>query len=187
MATQEEEKVPSKRLQMQLTARGWSIALAIAAIAGVHHWVRSRLTAGLIITVLLVATISSGLRYLNNFVRDVSHRNTRAVGGQWVDSLANGYPATIAVWAEPAPYAVPPVNLFRNRLLLLPPGYVPSETQVTADIFIQAVDSRPRERESWSRNFARQVILRGQPSPLSWADKPFVIDAVPTPAEPVGK
>ena len=31
MATQEEEKVPSKRLQMQLTARGWSIALAIAA------------------------------------------------------------------------------------------------------------------------------------------------------------
>ncbi len=70
--------------------------------------------------------------------------------------LADAGATTLAIDAEPAPYTLPPVDLFRWKIVLLPRD---SAMQVDADVRIDPVD---------------QIG-----APISWAEKPFRIEVRP--------
>jgi hypothetical protein len=151
------------------------VALAIAAIAGVSSFVRSRPVAAFVLGALLATTVTAGGRYVLSFSRDTLPMTTRQQAAERIDQLAGDRPLTIALWAEPAPYSVPPLDLFRHRLLLLPPDYEPSTSNRIADVYVRTEDAPDHFVARWQGHFERFVIQTARPTPLSWSNKPIVI------------
>ena len=83
---------------------------------------------------------------------------------------------TIEVTAEPAPYCLPPVNLFEQKIVLLPPGQV--EPARADAVLVRAVDAHPQgpppEGYVWWAE-GEPALLRPFPSRISWAAKPFEV------------
>jgi len=130
-----------------------------------------------LLALLVLATAVPGGFYLAGFVCDARGPTTRILAADRIAQFHERGATTLAVYAEPAPYAVPPVNLFRWRVLLLPPGYVLNNETAPADVVVRAVDALrapvvPRvSLYDWG--------LRGQAaslveSPMRWAAKPFL-------------
>jgi hypothetical protein len=155
------------------------IVLVVIAITFIAQRIRSRRVSTAIIVTLLATTFISGLRYLSTFIRDEDPQNSRLAAANLIKSISGGDPASVAVWAEPAPYAVPPVNLFRTRLVLLPPDFIPPPNHPPAELLIRAEDFVPAQPEPWAAGYKRFSTQHGRPARISWADKPFVIYAVP--------
>jgi hypothetical protein len=147
--------------------------LAIAAIAGVSWWVRDRFIATMIVLFLLIGVAVPGVRYVRGFARDAKGETTRWTAAQAIEKLARGRPITVGTWVEPAPFSVPPVDLFRYRLLLLPVGAAP--TRDAADVLVRTEDDPSAER-AWENTFERWAVGEDKPTKISWANKPFVID-----------
>lgn len=163
--------------------------LALAALCATALWVQSKAVRAIIGAVLVVTTMIFGANYLEHFRRDASGDSTRFEAARAIQLLANGMPASIGLWAEPAPYSVPPVDLFRNRLVLLPRGYVPptQPKDSPANIYVRAVDDPRVPAETWSSGYDRYLAANGFPAQISWADKPFVIYAAPHHARETGR
>jgi hypothetical protein len=77
-----------------------------------HHWPRIALA-----TIVLIATAASTLPYWMGFIRDTRLGNSRMTAAK----LLNGR-SELRIPAEPAPYCMPPVDLFCTRLELVPPA-----------------------------------------------------------------
>src|SRR5262249_39412367 len=130
------------------------IALAIAAVSAIAAWARHPVFSGVIISLLLAATMIRGLDYLYGFMADSRGVTSRIEAGRWIESantVDGRTSTTVAVWAEPAPYAAPPVNLFRDRLLLLPEAYKPQAGKWPGEVMMKAEDAPAREPEAWTR------------------------------------
>jgi hypothetical protein len=80
-----------------------------------------------------------------------------------------GSGTVVALVAEPAPYSMPPVDLFKTRLILLPANELRSPA---ADIVIRTVDQIPSERPPGVEYWLRPRLLS---TPISWAHKPFAV------------
>jgi hypothetical protein len=157
------------------------IALVIAAVSAIAAWARHAFVSSAIISLLLAATMLRGLDYLYGFIADSGKVRSRIEAAQWIDAtnMLDGRVTTMyAVWAEPAPYVMPPVNLFRDRLLLLPKGYEPRAGQWPADVMMKAEDAPPREAQTWTRG-AERIVVGRRGTRISWAAKPIVIVDVP--------
>jgi hypothetical protein len=148
------------------------IAVCIAAVVGANLFVKTRWIRAIVLGALLLAVIIPGLGYLRGFVGDRGASSTRLRAARWLDEGSEGARRSIAVWAEPAPYAVPPVNLFRARLVLLPEGYILHEGE--AEAVVRAVDQIPKEPAAGG--YDRVIVKQDPITPISWANKPFVID-----------
>ncbi len=133
---------------------GAMIALSKVRTAGVRLAVAG---------VLTMVTALSGAAYLRGFVADAYLFGTRV---ELKHFLAEQDPAAIAVFAEPAPYSLPPVNLFRTKILLAPKGSTASLSE--ADFTVFPVDRVP------AADLGGSSILH-YTTPISWADKPFVV------------
>ncbi len=106
---------------------------------------------------LVAATALYGMRYDLNFLADTGPRSTRRAAAQRLVGQAKPG-RVIAVSADPAPYGLPPVDLFSWRIVLLP------ATGSTPDLGPDALAVRPTDRSTV-----------GLPSPIGWANKPFEI------------
>jgi len=132
------------------------IALVILAFAGIANLrIRAAYPACLIATLL---TGVLGVSYVWHFMIDSTARSTRIIAAERVQRLG---PAEISLAAEPAPYAMPPVDLFRTRLVL---------HGASADLSMRTVDQIGTSpgAEYW---FRPRVL----PTPISWAHKPFEV------------
>jgi hypothetical protein len=131
----------------------------------------AQIVAGLI---LVAATAAYSAAYIHGFLADASLNNSRlALAGTLNDDLEKITPAgraTMGIYAEPAPYDLPPIDLFRWRLILLPKdGIASGKSQGTIwpdetgppDETVQPDDS-----VSWWDPRA---------TPISWADKQFAV------------
>jgi hypothetical protein len=98
-----------------------------------------RVQAGMVVLVTAVF----GAMYWIGFVRDASGFNTRTGGVR--PEMADVH--SVAMYAEPAPYSLPPMDLFQAEWWLVPQGQ-------TLD-----VDATIRIRDTGTR--------------ISWANKPF--------------
>jgi hypothetical protein len=132
------------------------IALAIAALFAVaklpgHFGPRIALVAAM----LLVAAIQS-FPYLRSFHNDTQPQTSRLASAADIQNQLAATPdATVAILAEPAPYSLPPVDLFNTRLLLLPAsGALPADPP---DLVIRLQTENAR-------------------APISWADRHFALD-----------
>lgn len=132
-----------------------------------------------ILNLLVALTAIGGLICLRGFLVDASDSNSRNRMAETLRSLQNGGARTLAVLAEPAPYAVPPVDLFAWEILLLPRGWTlqGASREAPADVIIQAVD-----RVQPPPNAAASAYAWRPENPpwlsggaVSWANKPFVI------------
>lgn len=139
------------------------IALMLAAVAGIGRVISApalRAAAG---AILVAATVTYSLAYERGFFADATSRNTRSVAAVTLAQLSGReeHP-TLWVLSEPAPYCLPAVDLFRWKIVFLPPAVsLPSGARGILVKPDDAVD-----------------ILNPSATPISWADKRFDIDSL---------
>lgn len=158
------------------------VALLIAAVVALTllTWAASpvRLLQPAALALLALCTAVVGGQYLWNFVLDSRPVTPRLLEASRLQQLAQqgGQPLTVALLAEPAPYAVPPVNLFDGKLVLLPKGSDPSVAlpEVNADAFVATTDD-PSSGPPPSGYVALPPAAPGPQfvTPISWAAKPM--------------
>jgi hypothetical protein len=143
------------------------IVLAIEALVAIQTFAHSRLLQTALVTLLLVSTASLGLRYLAGFLRDCKQSNSRSIAAQTLADLNQRGKTVLLIADEPAPYCLPPVDLFSWKLQLIPRG------QRLTPQFPDEVCVHPIEDSSLEADLFAPKI--------SWADKRFAIMAAPAP------
>jgi hypothetical protein len=123
--------------------------LVVGAFAGIALLRQVKARAAMAIA-LSVLTLPFGLLYVRAFVRDTRPETSRIAAARHIRDLGV---KTIHIVAEPAPYCMPPVDLFRQQLILTAPG-----ESAEADLHLR-VDS---DRSA---------------TPISWADVPFTLSS----------
>lgn len=152
------------------------VTLCIAAVVALdtftRHWKLRRICQA----VLLVATAVPGGAYAWAFVRDCLPDTTRMRQARMLDELRLKGLQTLAVNREPAPYCLPPVNLFQWHIRLLPRVKGGEEFLGDADAFVRMVD-RPQRPTHLPPGYTWTPLQHSAPlghTEMSWADKPFV-------------
>ncbi|HEV7298599.1 MAG TPA: hypothetical protein VGN72_04480 [Tepidisphaeraceae bacterium] len=148
------------------------VALLIAALGGLRNWIklpRTRRIAGIALVAWVVA---AGAIYIKNFARDTGRSDTRTEAARTLEMWADRGRTRMAIFDEPAPYSMPPVDLFCWVLLLQPVDRPVPPAVAEFDAIVKAVDrlnEPPTEFVSWSPDAAIQLL----PSRISWANKPI--------------
>lgn len=135
------------------------------------------------LALLVLCSAVAGGPYLWNFVRDAREITPRLAEAQRLREIAARHddaaqPFTVATGPfDPAPFSLPPVDLFRWRLVLLPRGAAPDSLPdvAAADVIIQAIDHPPVPSSS-SNGYVTLPSAGPRPqfiTPISWAAKPF--------------
>lgn len=168
------------------------IALTIAAVALVHHVLSThRKLYTLLLIVLVWDAAREGFLYERGFWRDARDGGTRLRLARELDDLHLHGARTLGVFAEPAPYVMPPVDLFGWKLLLLPRD-ADAATFAAADVILWPEDSfaEPHSIDAAGDHFisrrvapdpgelpdpVRRLLPRSMDTPISWADKPFLL------------
>ena len=145
------------------------MAIAAAVLIGILQ-MRARERA--LIAVLLVAgTLFFGARYDVNFVRDRGIGSTRHQAAIALDTYSQ-VSQTLDVFAEPAPYFLPPVDLFSWKIVLQPQKNLTALPPGT--VAVRPVD-REEKLPAGIHRYKSAFDPEPLPSPISWANKPFEI------------
>lgn len=148
-------------------------ALCIAAVAAVYHAIKSTTWRRAALAAIVLTTGAAGATYTARFIADSREPTSRLALAERLKQLGN---VPLAVTAEPAPYCLPPVNLFERPIELLPRGVtVPADVRA---VVVRAVDKLPDSRPPagyvrWES--PEHPLLRPFPSEISWAAKPFEV------------
>lgn len=118
-----------------------------------------------------------GGRYLAGFVRDCRPLTSRLIAAAKIRADLDAGARSIALWAEPAPYSFPPVDLFKYRLLLVPPDLHIRLAESPGDLSIPRTDAPVFPIELSEPQIAAATIpARSFSIPaISWADRSFCI------------
>lgn len=143
------------------------IFLAVEAVVAVATFVTRPTGRVVTMFILVLTTAVPGLLYLRGFVRDSGAKTSRIAEADRLRAMRGGGARTLAVYAEPAPYCMPPVDLFRWTIELLPRDAGPDDGLRAAEASVRTVDVAPG-RTSGER--VRNVLSA---TPIGWADKPF--------------
>ncbi len=138
------------------------VALMLAAFVAIARFVRPVAGRAVLAVLFLACAGVYSAAYERGFVRDCLPDDSRMRAGAAINARLTDSPQTPILYLtnEPAPYCVPPVNLFRWHMVLLPPdGRVPAGSD--AGTLVQAVSS--------------VEILDPTATPISWADKQFEV------------
>jgi hypothetical protein len=110
------------------------------------------------VVLVLAATGVYGVPYLNGFIADSNETGTRYLVAR---QLEGQQPTSITIPAEPAPYCLPPVNLFNTKLILALDKNLPA-----GDFALYPTDYVMTDK--------KETVYHSV-TPISWADKPFVV------------
>lgn len=156
--------------------------IAIATVAaGLVAMVRSVRVVSVLAGVLFVQTAMLGALALRDFVADVRGTDTRAQCRDAVQAIGDrDGPVSIGVFVEPAPYCLPPVNLFDNRLVVLPPRATPATLADVPDVVLAPVDDMSgAPLDAWAADPRyRRVAPKDRSldsTYIGWANRPFVL------------
>ncbi len=117
-------------------------------------------------TVLLASTGLGAFLYLNGFHADCQPETSRLQEARRLQLMYQAGKRSLAVPADPAPYCLPPVDLFEWTIVKVP-GLGDSVTHridVPADLLV-----RPVYRRAGSTSLMS--------TPISWANKPFQVQS----------
>jgi hypothetical protein len=162
---------PGEYARFALQAEVLLILAVALGIAVMKRPIERLVIAGVLLALLLPLSIS----YILNYTRETLGTSTRHLAAVQLNQLAASGATTLAIDVEPAPYSLPPVDLFHWKLLLLP-----RDAQFPADagVRIDAVDYAGKKTANM--NFVGRPIFMD--TPLSWAAKPFRIESPPNAA-----
>jgi hypothetical protein len=157
------------------------IALAIAATAfllGVP-WPNIGNAARIVLVLLMIVGAGeAGVRYRRAFENDSGAGGSRYEAALTIKTVADKLgPMTIGVFADPAPYCMPPVDLFANRLLKLPKDATPDTVKSLPDLVVTTTDDMTSAPVDAWRSKYRELASSPRPANtrISWANKPIVI------------
>jgi len=156
------------------------IALAMAAAVAIRRYVSQVPLRLVLLAGLLGGASFSGYAYLAGFVRDSARETSRMQAAGVLQKYCDHGARALGIQAEPAPYTLPPVNLFRWRILLLPENHSP-KALVRPDVLIRPRGTRPFAVESAAGGNDTAATVGSQwdatphwdATPISWADKTF--------------
>jgi hypothetical protein len=155
------------------------IALAIACGIALGALISRNAQRVPIAILLVIFTAAPSWFYLVGFARDSTPTSsTRLEDAAWLDQLHRaGGATTLAIFAEPAPYSLPPVDLFGWRIVLVPRGASVEDATKLADVVIRPVDALPAKREPIGEHLFASLTGPADrfPTRISWAGKPFEI------------
>jgi hypothetical protein len=120
-------------------------------------------------TVLLASTGLGGLAYLNGFHADSLPDTSRLDEARQLQDRYLAGSHTLAVIADPAPYCLPPVDLFEWKVIKVdaPAEAGNGRPDIPADLLVRPVDRLPGLSPMMS-------------TPISWAAKPLRIEPTRT-------
>lgn len=145
----------------------FDVFLAIEAIVAVATFVRPP-AARCASYALLVATVAfMGVQYVGGFVRDSRPQTSRTRAAAQIAGMLRENGAVLASREEPAPWSLPPVDLFRWRIVLPPRAFPPDRPYPDATVTVGPVDLDP------GSGIVRRYLLA---TPISWADKHYSIE-----------
>ncbi len=153
------------------------VALVIAGAVALAR-VSGRTVDRVVMSCLLVAlTAVPSWFYLMGFVRDARAATRRTDDAYWLSMLHRAGARTLAVCAEPAPYSLPPVDLFAWRLVLLPRRFDLAKDSTDADVIVRAVDDLGPNGATVNGFIRQSIVVQSDvfPTRISWADKPFEV------------
>ena len=109
--------------------------------------------------------------YIWHFERDAVARTPRIILAERLQQTFGRGAREISIYADPAPYNMPPVNLFDWKMVLLDPGAAPPST---SDVLIKPIDIVPHS-DAPMRGYRIIYWIRPRilDAPISWASKPF--------------
>lgn len=126
---------------------------------------------------LVVLTVLPSLIYLRGFLRDSSEYPRRMHDARLLAALHTRGAATLGVFDEPAPYLLPPVDLFSWSIKLLPREFEMESGEAPVDVIVRPVDRLKRQPQV--AGAYRQISERRFddlfPSRISWASKAMEI------------
>jgi hypothetical protein len=151
-------------------------ALLLTAFIASDRFLKGRLERIAGPLILIVSTGFFGAIYLRGFWRDASSNPSRLIQAATLQQLLANGSQTLAMPRDPAPYCLPPVNLFDWHLYLLPESGVLRSDEMLPDVIVRPVD-RPTH-PTGAGVMLYQPVPDPAPhapfaSPISWADKPM--------------
>ncbi len=159
------------------------VALALAAVLAVRHVIQRTGVRMAALGFLVLVTAGPGARYLTGFIRDSRPQTSRMRAAHDLRLLQQAGASTLAILAEPAPYNMPPVDLFAWRIVLPPteePGTDeqqtgPQDTGEHVDVFVRAwgTEPFPATAGDMQRRVRPERTGGWRPGSISWANKPF--------------
>jgi hypothetical protein len=145
------------------------VGLAVASAWGLSLVPRESVRASLAGVVFLVVGWVGTMPYVTAFSLDARSAGTRSLLAIELNDLAR-FGKTLSLHAEPAPYTLAPIDLWRWRVLL-----EPKNTPVRGDVFVRPYDT-PADLAPIPAGATRHFITAdAHPAPITWANKPFEI------------
>jgi hypothetical protein len=128
-----------------------------------------------LLALVIMTVVPFGGAYLSGFVRDSSTVTSRLAAAEDL----RGMPGAIGLYDEPAPYLMPPVNVFERQLILLPKGKAVDPAEVPVDFRLEPVE----DMGHWLDGHVFLPSNWPMPDPfllprISWADKRFELVAI---------
>lgn len=152
-----------------------SIVLMMAAVVGgylLFQWLEWRPE---VLIILGLAAAMPGSGYYAGFAHDAAGPTSRTLAARRIEAKRTPG-AALGVLAEPAPYAVPPVNLFDGPVVLLPEDYDPRTDPQPPDIVVWAIDQPVQPSDRWVGHYDWEFVDPvGATAPMRWSAKPFII------------
>jgi 4-amino-4-deoxy-L-arabinose transferase-like glycosyltransferase len=139
--------------------------LAIEAIVAVETFVRHPRWRAACLTTLVLTTAFMGVEYVAGFARDSGSRTSRTIVAAKLAGMLRDGGSVLASREEPAPWSLPPVDLFRWQIVL-PPRSWPQDQPFAGAV----VNVAPEDFSEGS--LLKRLFFS---TPISWADKPFRI------------
>jgi hypothetical protein len=100
----------------------FDIALSIEAIVAIQTFARAKALQGALVALLLLSSGALAGRYLVGILRDCHPRTSRIAAAEWLARQNHDGKNVLLIASEPAPYCLPPVDLFRWKIELAPRG-----------------------------------------------------------------
>jgi hypothetical protein len=141
------------------------VGLMLAAFLAVGRFVRNAAGRAVVCIVLVGCTCTYSFAYERGFLRDSLADDSRVQAGKEIEGRVSegGKASNLYIVSEPAPYCLPPVDLFGWRIVLLPRDER-GPAAGNAGTLVRVKDS--------------VEVLDPSDTPISWADKSFEVVAV---------
>jgi hypothetical protein len=130
--------------------------LGIEAVVAVATFVRPATARHIVLALLCLGTALAGGIYLRGFLRDSRPATSRLAAAERLRQLNANGARSMAVSADPAPYCLPPVNLFAWQIVKVP-ATTAQRPRPETDVLVRPVDvsagappGMPQARISWA-------------------------------------
>jgi hypothetical protein len=143
----------------------FEVFLLIEAVVALATFLRSAALRYMTFILFAILTAASGIQYVAGFIRDCSNQTTRLATAEVIRSSLGMGNNILASWEEPAPWSLPPVDLFRWHVIVPPRGWPHDQPYAGARLTTGPSDFSGHQGD-------RQML--SLPS-ISWADKSFPI------------